>query len=105
MSSERLRYSVTTCEPGASEVFTQGFTMRPFARALRARSPAPSITAGFEVLVQLVIAAMTTAPLSSWKVSSCPSRLKCTGADVLASAGEVRTDGLFHLLVGGFRIA
>src|SRR3954469_12656178 len=54
------KYSSTTCEPGASEVFTQGFTVSPFATALRASRPAPIITLGLEVLVQDVIAAMTT---------------------------------------------
>ena len=53
---------MTTCEPGANEVFTHGLTARPALRALRARSPAPIRTLGFEVLVQLVIAAMTTSP-------------------------------------------
>src|SRR5262245_41086181 len=56
------RYSATTCEPGASDVFTQGFTVRPFLSALRANSPAPIITLGFDVLVQEVIAAITTSP-------------------------------------------
>src|SRR6202163_4700792 len=56
------RYSATTCEPGASEVLTHGFTVRPLACALRASNPAPIITFGFEVLVQEVIAAITTSP-------------------------------------------
>ena len=30
----------TTCEPGASEVFTHGFTVRPLATAFRASRPA-----------------------------------------------------------------
>ena len=53
---------MTTFEPGASEVLTHGLTLRPFWTALRARIPAPIITDGFEVLVQLVIAAITTCP-------------------------------------------
>src|SRR6187431_137408 len=53
------RYRVTTREPGARLVFTQGRTFRPRAEAFRARSPAPTIAEGFEVLVQLVIAART----------------------------------------------
>ena len=57
-----FKYSPTTCEPGASEVFTHGLTVRPRAIALRAKSPAAIITLGFEVLVQDVIAAMTTSP-------------------------------------------
>ncbi len=56
---------MTTCEPGASEVLTQGFAVSPRAAALRAIRPAPSMTLGFEVLVQLVIAAITTSPSPS----------------------------------------
>ena len=56
------RYSATTCEPGAREVFTQGLAVRPSAAALRASRPAAIITPGFDVLVQDVIAAMTTSP-------------------------------------------
>ena len=56
------KYSATTCEPGASEVFTHGLTVSPLATALRASSPAPTITVGFDVLVQDVIAAITTSP-------------------------------------------
>ncbi len=36
--------------------------MRPFSDAFFARRPAASMTEGFEVFVQLVIAAMTTLP-------------------------------------------
>src|SRR5713101_1101354 len=56
------RYSPTTWEPGASEVLTHGFTVRPLATALRASRPAPTMTEGFDVLVQDVIAAITTSP-------------------------------------------
>ncbi len=62
---EASRYSVTTWLPGASEVFTQGFASSPRSRALRATSPAPIMTLGFEVLVQDVIAAITTEPSRS----------------------------------------
>ena len=48
--------------PGASDVFTHGFTSSPASTALRASRPAASITLGFEVFVQLVIAAITTLP-------------------------------------------
>src|SRR5213078_4960091 len=61
-SPELDRYSATTWLPGASEVFTHGFAFRPLAAALRARRPAPISTLGFEVLVQEVIAAITTSP-------------------------------------------
>src|SRR5215217_3733146 len=58
------RYSVTTFEPGARLVLTHGFRVRPRSTAFLASSPAPIITLGFEVLVQLVIAATTTEPCS-----------------------------------------
>ena len=53
---------MTTFEPGAKLVFTYPGTWSPSCTALRARRPAAIITAGFDVFVQLVIAAMTTAP-------------------------------------------
>ena len=56
------KYRVTTVEPGAKLVFTQGLRTSPRLKAFLARSPAPTITEGFEVLVQLVIAAITTEP-------------------------------------------
>ena len=43
---------MTTREPGASEVLTRGFTVRPRSTAFFASRPAASITLGFEVLVQ-----------------------------------------------------
>src|SRR3954447_7580459 len=59
---ELARYSATTWLPSASDVFTQGFAVKPFAAALRAKRPAPISTLGLEVLVQEVIAAITTSP-------------------------------------------
>ena len=56
------RYSVTTFEPGARLVFTHGLRVRPRSTAFFASRPAPIITLGFDVFVQLVIAAITTAP-------------------------------------------
>src|SRR5688572_26091660 len=56
------RYSVTTFDPGARLVFTHGLRRSPFSTAFFAIRPAPTMTLGFDVLVQLVIAAMTTAP-------------------------------------------
>src|SRR5215212_9127634 len=64
------RYSVTTFDPGARLVFTHGFRVSPRSNAFFATRPAPIITLGFEVLVQLVIAAMTTAPCSSADVTA-----------------------------------
>jgi hypothetical protein len=56
------RYPVTTREPGAIDVFTHGFVSNPFSTAFFARRADPSITDGLEVLVQLVMAAITTDP-------------------------------------------
>src|SRR5690348_7244128 len=69
MSPAATRYSVTTCDPGASDVFTQGFVVSPRSTAFLATRPAATSTAGFEVLVHDVIAESTTAPCASWNVS------------------------------------
>src|SRR5205823_13600933 len=61
-SPELARYSATTWLPGASEVFTHGLALRPLAAALRASSPAPLRTLAWVVLLQDVIAAITTSP-------------------------------------------
>ncbi len=53
---------MTTRDPGASEVLTHGFGVRPRSTARRATRPAATMTWGLEVLVQLVMAATTTAP-------------------------------------------
>ena len=45
---------------------THGLRVRPFSTAFFATRPAPIITLGFDVFVQLVIAAITTEPCSSW---------------------------------------
>ena len=72
---------MTTLEPGAREVFTHGRRVRPLARALRASRPAATITSGLDVLVQLVMAAMTTRPWS--RLVSVPSeRVTSTLCDV-----------------------
>src|SRR5436190_11900811 len=56
---------MTTFDPGASVVFTHGFVASPRSTAFLASSAAPIITDGFDVLVQLVMAAITTWPWSS----------------------------------------
>ncbi len=56
---------MTTFEPGARDVLTHSLLFRPFATAALASSPAATITVGLEVLVQEVIAAMTTSPCES----------------------------------------
>ncbi len=58
-----LRYSVTMREPGASEVLMCGCTFRPASTAFFASRPAASSTLGLLVLVQLVMAAISTSPL------------------------------------------
>src|ERR687893_744015 len=65
---------MTTLDPGARVVLTQGLRARPFSTAFFASRAAPSITCGLEVLVQLVIEEITTAPWSSSKnVPSSPA--------------------------------
>ena len=64
-----MRYSVTTCEPGASEVLTQGWGLRPFSRAFLATRPAAISTEGLDVLVHEVIAAITTSPSEMWNLA------------------------------------
>ena len=53
---------MTTFDPGASDVFTHGLVASPRSTAFFASRPAATITDGFDVLVQLVIAAITTEP-------------------------------------------
>src|SRR6266480_7998765 len=60
-----VRYSVTTREPGASDVLICGLTFKPFSTAFFASRPAANSTPGFDVLVHDVIAAITTSPLPS----------------------------------------
>ena len=61
-SPASFRYKATVLEPGAREDFTQGLRLRPSLLALRASRPAAITLRGLLVLVQLVMAAMMTAP-------------------------------------------
>src|SRR5947209_12661772 len=64
---------MTTLDPGASVVFTHGLLVSPRSTAFLASSAAPIITCGLDVLVQEVMAAMTTWP---WSTSvSVPSSM------------------------------
>src|SRR3954466_359277 len=56
---------MTTLDPGASVVLTHGLVVSPRSTAFLASSAAPIITCGLEVLVQEVIAAITTWPWST----------------------------------------
>src|SRR5262245_5822182 len=78
---------MTTRDPGASEVFTVGFTRNPRSTAFLAKRPAPSITVGLEVFVQEVIAAMTT--------SACP---KSRGDGAAGLGHSATTSGVGRLL-------
>src|SRR5690606_39948584 len=77
-------------EPGASEVWTHGLRVGPRAGAFRASRPAPIITLGFEVLVQLVIAAITTEP--SRKTNEEPSCSTATSGTVATAAPPVPSE-------------
>ncbi|MCY1234408.1 hypothetical protein D9M72_469900 [compost metagenome] len=61
---------MTAFEPGASEVLTHGLRARPTRLALRASRPAAITLRGLLVLVQLVMAAMITAPSGIWPGTS-----------------------------------
>ena len=80
---------MTTLEPGARLDFTHGLRSRPRSTAFFASSPAAIITDGLDVFVQLVIAAITTEPCSSSKVSPSisTSTLAGCGASATATAG------------------
>ena len=58
--------------PGARELLTYAGTCSPRSTAFFASSPAASMTLGLDVLVQLVMAAMTTEP---WPICQSPSRV------------------------------
>ena len=80
-------------EPGASEVFTHGLTSSPRSTAFRASSAAAIITAGLEVFVQLVMAAITTWPLSiSHAVPS--ARVTVTGFEIRSPSWEGSAAGI-----------
>src|SRR4051812_27967389 len=89
-----LKYSVTPSEPGARLVFTHALTFNPRLPAFGASRPAAIITLGFDVLVQLVIAATTTAP---WSSPSRPGAIAGAAATAAATGwaeGELVSPGL-----------
>ena len=53
---------MTTFDPGANEVFTQGFVFKPNSTAFFASKPAPIKTLGLDVFVHDVIAAINIEP-------------------------------------------
>ena len=61
-SSASSKYSFTALDPGANDVLTHSLRCKPSLLALRANKPAAMTLRGLEVLVQLVIAAIITAP-------------------------------------------
>src|SRR6266516_6124648 len=56
---------MTTLDPGGSVVLTHGLRARPRSTAFLASSAAPTMTLGLDVLVQDVMAAITTEPWST----------------------------------------
>ena len=91
------KYSVATLEPGASDVFTHGLVLRPSATAFLARRPAASITLGLLVFVQLVMAAMTTAPSCSSK--SAPLYATCCAVPMPVAACCAATASAYFALL------
>jgi hypothetical protein len=57
-----VKYFETTFDPGERDVLTTGETFNPLATAFLAKTAAANITFGFEVFVQLVIAAISNEP-------------------------------------------
>src|SRR5438093_5952163 len=88
VSPDWFKYSVTTFDPGARLVFTHGWRFSPRSTAFFARRPAPIITLGFDVFVQLVIAAMTTAPWSRAVAISGTSATAAAAPPVVADTCE-----------------
>ena len=82
------KYSWTALDPGASDVFTQGFLVRPIAFAFLASRPAAITFLGLLVFVQLVIAAMITAP--SGICPGCSSYSPAISADAKCSVATRR---------------
>src|SRR3954447_6593723 len=78
---------MTALEPGASDVFTHGLVLRPFSTAFLATSPAATITDGFDVFVQLVMAAITTEPFVR-----CPSGVSAALPIPLRAASQAAFD-------------
>ncbi len=87
MSPAFARYSVTTFDPGARLVFTHERRVSPFSTAFFARIPAAMRTLGFDVLVQLVMAAMTTEPC--FTSTSLPSMVAVTFASRALGFGSL----------------
>src|SRR5581483_7951833 len=81
---------MTTFEPGASDVLTHGRVVRPRSTAFLANRPAASITEGFDVLVQLVMAAITTCPSST---SNAVPSASVTETARLARTGPTEASG------------
>src|SRR4029453_15978670 len=77
---------MTTLDPGASVVFTQGLLVSPRSTAFLASRAAPIITCGLEVFVQEGIAAITTWPWST-KVSVPSSMTTRVGLDARSPTG------------------
>src|SRR5829696_3509767 len=82
---------MTTLEPGASVVLTQGLRFSPRSTALRATSAAEIITCGLDVLVHDVIAVITTAP---WSSSNSPTRTGVDGRPFALAAADTSWCGL-----------
>ena len=82
------RYIFTVLEPGASELFTHGLRASPRRFALRASNAAAITLRGLLVLVQLVMAAMITAPsgISPAVSSHAPAMPLAARSDVATRA-------------------
>ena len=101
---------MTTLDPGARVVFTQGLDFNPFSTAFFASNAAPIITEGFDVFVQDVIDAITTSPFftrvdpaltSSLRVLSLKYEGRIFSKAVFESLSAIRSCGLFGPEIDG----
>src|SRR5262245_54695049 len=84
-------------EPGARLVLTHGLVFNPRFTAFRASSPAPIITLGFDVFVQLVMAATTTDPCASSSNPGGTASAVATALVFVADSAAVCDDAVFAL--------
>ena len=79
---------------------THGLRARPRSTAFFASRPAATITGGFDVFVQVVIAAITTAPWSSRCVSPSSSTSTPVSACSCRPTGDVTGGGDASVISG-----
>src|SRR5207245_1869916 len=85
---------------GARLVLTVGDTRSPRSTARLASKPAATITEGFEVLVQLVIAAITTEPLRTCAAGLAITAVACCFSPSTSATPPSESNRATSLLLG-----